>query len=59
MLHMMTKQIPTTIRLYNPTTAELEFDGTDSRGRRLSSGSYVAVLETGEFRAARRLTLVQ
>lgn len=37
----------------------VEFDGTDSRGRRLSSGSYVAVLQADEFRAARRLTLVQ
>jgi hypothetical protein len=37
----------------------IEFDGTDSRGRRLSSGSYFAVLETGEFRATRRVTLVQ
>jgi hypothetical protein len=37
----------------------VDFDGTDSRGRRLSSGSYVAVLEAGEYRATRRLTLVQ
>ena len=37
----------------------IDFDGTDARGRRLSSGAYFAVLEAGEFRATRRLTLVQ
>lgn len=35
------------------------FDGTDQRGRALSSGTYLAVLETGEYRAARRLALVR
>lgn len=35
------------------------FDGTDQRGRALSSGTYLAVLEAGDVRAARRLALVR
>jgi hypothetical protein len=35
------------------------FDGTDHRGRALSSGTYLAVLEAGDYRAARRLALVR
>jgi hypothetical protein len=37
----------------------LVFDGTDDDGRRLASGGYVAVLEAGDRRDTRRLTLVQ
>jgi hypothetical protein len=37
----------------------LVFDGTDDGGRRLASGGYVAVLEAGDRRDTRRLTLVQ
>ena len=49
--------------LYNGTLAAgitpLVFDGTDDEGRGLASGSYVAVLEAGDRRDTRRLTLVQ
>jgi hypothetical protein len=49
--------------LYNGTLqagiTPLVFDGTDDDGRRLASGGYVAVLEAGDRRDTRRLTLVQ
>lgn len=37
----------------------LRFDGTDDTGRRLGSGSYIAVMETGDLRDSQRLMLVQ
>ena len=35
------------------------FDGTDDQGRRLASGSYMALLESADSSDSRRLTLVQ